>query len=697
MSAKRFCGNCWRSAFGDVNIANMVISKIRRGIRKPPQIIVKRLLQMCREQVDRYTCAKRFMKFDLQDLLNSTQSSSVDELWNWLSNRPFFANTQFGDHQAFIAENPTEIQFIYDKATLALNKQVRLLGSELIDLGQTIDWLKDYKTGFSWPIQYIRDIDYRNPGRPSDVKFPWELSRMQWLIPAGQAYLLNGDEQYAMLVREIIEQWIDANPYSYSINWACTMEVAIRIITWCWFFHVFKASQAWSDADFKFRFLKSLFLHAEFTEQHLEFSDINGNHYTSDLAGLHCAGLFFGKGEIALRWQEISWKILNQELPKQTFKDGVNFEASIAYHRLVTELFFLPACYREKLNLPVSETYRNYLIKMAEYTCAYSRYDNSTPFWGDADDARVLPFGSQKLNDHSYLSTLIGAHYQQPSLCCKWNNSIGEIYWWKGETALTILKNSGVVAAADRSIAFPEGGFYIMRNGNSDHVFIDCGPIGLGGRGGHGHNDCLSFEAMLNGVLLISDCGVYVYTASYDERNLFRSTAYHNTPQIDGEEINRFISWDNLWGFHQDAEHQVIAWRTNAESTHFCGAHTGYHRLPSPLSLNRTLNLYHKTHSLEIIDNFSSSSSHHFRIPLHLALGVEPEITADKNIVLTAQNKQFLLTWDNKEKWNISIEKSRISPSYGVVAPSKKILWRRMGEALPLKILIVPREEFSSP
>ncbi len=666
------------------------MNKIRRGIRMPPQIIVKRLLQMCKEQVERYTCVKRFAKFELHDLLNSTQTSSLDELWTWLQCRPFFANTQF-DHQTFITENPEEVQYIYDKAQLALNKQVCLLGSGLIDLGNNINWLKDYKSGFSWPIQYIKDIDYRNPGRPSDVKFPWELSRMQWLIPAGQAYLLNGDERYAELVKEIIEQWIAANPYSYSINWACTMEVAIRIITWSWFFHVFSRSKTWSDPDFRFRFLKCLFLHAEFTEQHLELSDINGNHYTSDLAGLHCAGLFFGKGSSPLRWQELSWRILNQELPRQFFPDGVNFEASIAYHRLVTELFLLPACYREKLNLPVSNTYREYLIKMAEYINAYSRHDGSVPLWGDADDARVIPFGSQKINDHRYLSTLIGIQYQKPSLCQNGSYPIGEIYWWQGEKALFTLKKLPKGYSENASaIAFSNAGFYIMRNGESDHVFIDCGPIGLGGRGGHGHNDCLSFEAMLDGVLLISDSGAYVYTASYDERNLFRSTSYHNTPQIDGEEMNRFMSWDNLWRFHYDAKYQVIAWRTNPYSTHFCGSHTGYHRLSTPLSLHRTINLQHNTHALEIIDDFSSSNTHHYKIPLHLAQNVEPIVMPDKNLILTTQNKQFLLTWEDKERWNMSIENSRISPSYGVIVPSKKILWRRMGEAVPLKILIAP-------
>ena len=33
-----------------------------------------------------------------------------------------------------------------------------------------------------------------------------------------------------------------------------------------------------------------------------------------------------------------------------------------------------------------------------------------------------------------------------------------------------------------------------------DHVLIDAGPVGMAGRGGHGHNDCLAFDAMLDGV-----------------------------------------------------------------------------------------------------------------------------------------------------------------------------------------------------
>ena len=43
------------------------------------------------------------------------------------------------------------------------------------------------------------------------------------------------------------------------------------------------------------------------------------------------------------------------------------------------------------------------------------------------------------------------------------------------------------------------------------------------GRGGHGHNDILSFELFLNGFNVVTDCGAYLYTASREWRNRFEA------------------------------------------------------------------------------------------------------------------------------------------------------------------------------
>src|SRR5947207_2339762 len=394
---------------------------------------------------------------------------------------------------------------IMQAAAQALSRRVDLLGSGPIDLGTPIDWHRDFKTGRTWASRFMRDLDYVNLHCPSDVKIPWEVSRLQWLIPAGQAFLLTGEERYAEHVRQVIDEWIAANPYAHSVNWACTMEAALRIITWTWFFHVFCRSQAWSDEAFQARFLRTLFLHGEFTERYLERASINGNHFTADAAAPVLAGLFFGRGRTARTWADDGWRMLCDELPRQVHPDGVDFEGSVPYHRLVMEMFFLAARYREAVGLDVPDQYRDRVVAMARFVQAYSRPDGSSPLIGDADDARVLPFGGQAIGDHRYLIGLVGAHWCVPDLMRTFSGRRAEVLWTLGRRAAMSLPETapGTVTS---STAFADGGFYVMRN-RRDHVFIDCGPIGTGGLGGHGHNDCLSFEAVLDGVHLVSDCG----------------------------------------------------------------------------------------------------------------------------------------------------------------------------------------------
>jgi hypothetical protein len=134
--------------------------------------------------------------------------------------------------------------------------------------------------------------------------------------------------------------------------------------------------------------LRALYLHGDYVARNLERSEVNGNHLTADAAGLVFAGLFFERGE-ARRWAELGWTILTEELPRQVLPDGVDFEASVAYHRLVVELFLLPALYRERLGLSVPTPYRDRLAAAARFTAAYTKPDGSVPFWGDTDDGRA--------------------------------------------------------------------------------------------------------------------------------------------------------------------------------------------------------------------------------------------------------------------------------------------------------------------
>lgn len=663
-----------------------LVARLRRIGAKPPRYIFARFVQELHTCLERYLAPARGRRLTGEAVARACGCADVTALWRQLSERTYLVpECQPASLSALL---PGEQGRLVAEAEDAISLRVDLLGSGPMDLAPKIDWHRDYKAGFAWPPAYCRAIQYNNLELPSDVKVPWEISRMQWLVPVAQAYQLTGDERYAATVRDLVDDWIAANPYAFSVNWACTMDVALRAIVWTYFFHAFKHAPSWRDAGFRGRFLASLYAHGDFTLRHLEKSDVNGNHYTADACGLVFLGLFFGVGKEPARWAETGWAILASEIDLQVFPDGVDFEASIPYHRLVQELFLYPALYRERLGLETDPRYRERLVAMARFTATYSRPDGSVPLWGDADDARTLPFRRRPINDHRYLVGITGTALGCGELTQWANGPLEEVAWLLGPEAARWFAQT--TASVPSSKAFAQGGFYVMRD-SRNQVFIDCGPLGLADRGGHGHNDLLSFDAMLDGELLVTDCGAYLYTADYRERNAFRSTEYHNTPQVDGEEINRFIRPDYLWFLRNDARFEVTRFETSAGRDVFEGRHTGYMRLRDPVGVSRTITLDHAKCSLHIVDAFDGALDHRVSIPLHLAPGVTVVAVQVGELVLRAGTKHFSLTWNDPEDWPIEIGKGRVSPTYGVTEEIVRLAWSRQGPLRSLAKSIAPR------
>lgn len=666
-------------------MASDLIGKLRRGLKKDPRYIARRLVLELRAEAERYLGPRRVRTLTAERLARAAGADSVDAWWARLAALPY-PHPERIDAARLEALCPGARDDIVARAERAHAHEVELLGSGSVSLGPEIDWHRDFKTGIGWPPRFHRDIEYTNLERPSDVKLPWELSRLQWAQALGQAWMLDGDERHAEAARRLLDDWIAANPCGASVNWACTMEPALRIIVWSWFFHVFAQARAWRDSAFRGRFLRALYLHGDFVAHNLEEADINGNHYTADAAGLVYAGLFFGDMPAARGWLATGWRILQAEMPRQVFADGVDFEASIPYHRLVLELFAYPALYRLARGLEVDGTYRERLVQMGRFVAAYSRRDGSTPLWGDADDARALAFGRQSINDHRYLLGVLGIGFDAPDLAAAFSGPRDEVAWLLGTEAAARLpaREHGPEGA---SAAFRQGGFYVLRAADH-HVFIDCGPLGLAGRGGHGHNDLLSFELMLHGVKLISDCGAYLYTACATERNNFRSTAYHNTPQIDTEELNRLVRPDYLWLLRNDAHHELLRFETGDAFSLFEGSHDGYRRLADPVSIVRRIELDHLRGALSLNDRFEGSGHHTVRVPFHLAPGVAPARRDDGLVELHAGGRRFAMR--ASPGWHCTLRPARVSPSYGVTVATQAVQYERAGELIELQLRIEP-------
>jgi hypothetical protein len=661
-------------------------ARARRVFSKPPSYVARRILGEIDHTLAGFTQPAFGRNFGMRDLLRRTGAADATTLWNRLvenSRRCFPHAPTRAELEQLV---PGETARIIAAAHKALRNEIDLLGSGPIELGKVIDWHRDYKTGDRWPVEYFRKTDYINVGRPSDVKTVWELSRMQWLLPCAQAWRLTGEERYAHHVRETLEQWIKANPYTCGVNWGVTMEPAMRLITWTWMLRTCADSAAFGDVTFRERFMRALFLHGLFTERYFERSDVNGNHFTADAAALVLVGALFGAGKDAARWLATGRRDVEHEIALQVHPDGVDFEASSAYHRLVAELFLIASMALTAVQQPASDAYRHRLAAMARFTTAYSRPDGLAPLWGDNDDARSLPLGGQALRDHRYLVGLIGLHLRDDELIAAARGPRAEAAWLFGAEAAGKLAEEGALPA---SSAFRHGGVYVLRD-RDDYLFIDCGPIGLAGRGGHGHNDLLSFEATLAGVPLVTEGGCFVYTADDQSRDIDRGTRSHNTPMVDGQELNRFMGPEYRWNLHDDARHQLMAWAAGEGVQRFVGRHTGFERLPSPVTVERTIELAQGRSEIRVHDRFLGSGTHLVEEPLHLAAGVTSREEAPGSLILSAAGREFALTWDH-EQWRLGREAGREAASYGRATPVERLIWSRRGALADFNLHIAVR------
>jgi hypothetical protein len=153
------------------------------------------------------------------------------------------------------------------------------------------------------------------------------------------------------------------------------------------------------------------------------------------------------------------------------------------------------------------------LERMYDFVEAYTKPDGSVPLVGDADDGRIQKLGTQTLNDHRYLLSTGAVLFDRADFKHAAGRFWDESFWLLGPQGADAFDRLPADDRPVQSRAFDAGGVYILRT-NRAHVVVDCAEVGMCGRGGHGHNDILSFELWMDGVNWVTDCGAYLYTAS---------------------------------------------------------------------------------------------------------------------------------------------------------------------------------------
>jgi len=552
------------------------------------------------------------------------------------------------------------------------------LGSGEVRLGDKIDWHCDFKSGYRWnPKKYYKDI--KIPYGKADIKVPWELSRFQHLSVLGEAYWWTNDKKYVGEFVNQISDWIDNNKPKFGVNWRCTMDVAIRTCNWLLGWEFFRDSNV-IDQQFLSKFLKSLHQHGRHIIRNLEKSGVlTSNHYLSDIVGLVYLGVLIPGFNEAKKWREFGIKELKKEMGKQVYLDGVDFEASTCYHRLVLELFFYATLlvitddrnfkednFIEVGNEIFGEKYLQRLYKMFEFVLYVLKPNGTMPQIGDNDNGRLHIFTKRGVLDMRYLLPLGAIFFKEPKFKIKEFGFCKEALWVFGEKGYEIWQNLGENCLTNiDSRAFPNAGMYIMRS-DANYMIISCGPNGQNGNGGHCHNDKLSFELCRNGQDVIVDPGTYVYTPKPAWRNKFRSVLYHNTVMIDDKEQNRF-SDKNLFQTENNAITKCWKWKIGDEIDFFIGEHYGYTRFPHPVIHNREIKFHKKEGKLEVIDKFKGERGHSLKWNLILSPGFRSNLRIDSR----------------KLQWHK--EPAFYSPEYGIIT-STETLTSTLKTKIPVEV-----------
>src|SRR5262249_51841012 len=159
-----------------------------------------------------------------------------------------------------------------EQANEILAHRWELLGFGKVDFGADIDWLREPVSSMRWSQQFHSDVALVR-GDGSDVRVLWELNRMGHLLTLARAYAAQPDERYSQEFFRQVESWRSQNPAGAGPNWACAMEIALRVVNLVAGFDIFRHSACLDES--RLAVMLMLFEeHGRHIRENLEFSYI---------------------------------------------------------------------------------------------------------------------------------------------------------------------------------------------------------------------------------------------------------------------------------------------------------------------------------------------------------------------------------------------------------------------------------------
>jgi hypothetical protein len=567
-----------------------------------------------------------------------------------------------------------------------------LLGYRGLSFGRPVDWHLDPVSGRRAPRVHWTRIDPLDADAVGDSKVIWELSRHQWLVRLGQAYRLTADERYSEAFAGHVLDWLQANPPGIGINWASSLEVSFRLMSWAWALQLFHESPAVTP-ELRDCLLQSLWQHATYVERYLSYHFSPNTHLTGEALGLFYAGVLLAGSPRASRWRQLGRHILEQEITRQILPDGVYFEQSTCYQRYTAEIYLHLLILAAQTDPEPGAMLKDRLSCLLDSLLVLLRPDGSMPQIGDADGGWLLPLDVRPADSAHGVFSTAAVLFRRADYAWAAGGLAPETLWLLGPSAAEIfdsLQPGPPRGAPSRLLA--AGGYAVMRNRwatDADQVVVDLGPLGCPVSGGHGHADLLAVQCSFRGRPYVVDPGTFRYTTDQGWRAHFRGTAAHSTIEVDGSPQ---VTPRGPFAWDRHPSGRLLRWESRDDLDIVQAEHRAYDRLPDPVLHRRTVILV-KSGYCVIVDDLDARGEHTIALRFQLApmrVGIDPDqwvwagepdeagllIHAFASVPLKPSLAEGEL--EPRQGW--------VSTDYGVLAPAPMLAFSTVAR-LPLRIL----------
>ena len=555
---------------------------------------------------------------------------------------------------------PQQAETIAKRAEKICQHRFDLLGYEDLDYGREIDWHLDRVHGKRAPRDLSFKIRYLDFASIGDAKITWELSRHQHLVTLAKTYRLTDDDRFAS---ELVDQWQDwqrENPYPRGINWASSLEVAFRSLSWLWVYFLLEGTPAMTP-ELREQWLRAMALSGRHIELYLSTYFSPNTHLLGEAVALFFIGTLCPELHSSSRWKRRGWEIVLRQSERQVRPDGFHFEQSTYYHVYALDLLLHARVLASLNDMPFPAEYDRRLEKMLDALAVLCRA-GTPPRWGDDDGGRLF---DPRRNRAEHLADPLATGavlFGRGDFKLLAGGLREETLWLLGEQGVAEFDRIEAKHQSMNSVALPETGLYVMSSSERKlQAVIDAGPQGAL-RAGHGHADALSLTLHAAEVELLGDPGTFEYVGAGMERDQFRGTAAHNTLQLDGRnqsDPKGPFAWKSL------TKAKAETWISGQNFDLFVGSHDGFSQRENP-AIHRRWVFFRKRKFWLVRDLMLGTGKHQLDLRWHLNPKLSCSNSDKGRFFSPAEGRGIALISPAGQIWSKTVEQGAWSPAYGI-------------------------------